>query len=40
LTRTGAAEVNVAKTQGFFARAGTPQDIIEKLNAALVADLK
>jgi tripartite-type tricarboxylate transporter receptor subunit TctC len=26
--------------QGFFARAGTPQDIIDKLNAALVADLK
>jgi tripartite-type tricarboxylate transporter receptor subunit TctC len=26
--------------QGLFARTGTPQDIIEKLNAALVADLK
>jgi tripartite-type tricarboxylate transporter receptor subunit TctC len=26
--------------QGFFARTGTPPDIIDKLNAALVADLK
>ena len=26
--------------QGFFARAGTPQPIVDKLNAALVADLK
>lgn len=26
--------------QGFFARAGTPNDIVNKLNAALVADLK
>jgi tripartite-type tricarboxylate transporter receptor subunit TctC len=26
--------------QGFFARAGTPQPIIEKLNAALAADFK
>jgi len=26
--------------QGFFARAGTPQPIVRKLNAALVADLK
>jgi tripartite-type tricarboxylate transporter receptor subunit TctC len=26
--------------QGFFARAGTPKDIVTKLNAALVADLK
>jgi tripartite-type tricarboxylate transporter receptor subunit TctC len=26
--------------QGFFARAGTPQPIVNKLNAALVADLK
>ena len=26
--------------QGFFARAGTPQPIIDKLNAALAADFK
>ena len=26
--------------QGFFARAGTPKDIVDRLNAALVADLK
>jgi tripartite-type tricarboxylate transporter receptor subunit TctC len=26
--------------QGFFARAGTPKEIVDKLNAALVADLK
>ena len=26
--------------QGFFARAGTPKPIIEKLNAALAADFK
>jgi tripartite-type tricarboxylate transporter receptor subunit TctC len=26
--------------QGFFARAGTPQPIVDALNAALVADLK
>jgi len=26
--------------QGFFARAGTPQNIVERINAALVADLK
>ncbi|MGD0025483.1 MAG: tripartite tricarboxylate transporter substrate-binding protein, partial [Xanthobacteraceae bacterium] len=26
--------------QGLFARAGTPKSIVEKINAALVADLK
>jgi hypothetical protein len=26
--------------QGFFARAGTPRPIIDKLNAALAADFK
>jgi len=26
--------------QGFFARAGTPQPIVDKLNAALAADFK
>jgi tripartite-type tricarboxylate transporter receptor subunit TctC len=34
------AGYDASSWQGFFARAGTPQPIIEKLNAALAADFK